>query len=459
MERQPDSYFKVLFEESPLFQQRFIDEQYKTLSNKDLLQELEAYCNGALHNISQYQEVPSLGLRLSLDNRSADERTLKSLLLYASSIAIPDQLFPEYISLTPLNRALNDTFGIGTGNDTSRNRMRIANLASSLLEKRTAIEKGFVIPVPVDALSIQQGISFSFSPKRVPDDLRVFFKNKAEVRPVDSKCKDSWPVLDEQVSLDAPCETIHVCFGAESDLEQVFRFARTKSSVDIEARKFSTASMFATPTIEEFGAWVGQSIDGTAVRVLETLGRDLYWSEFLDASYITKSPFKFQVLERVNPSLSNVDERVANATLELDLPVLDSVDLNLLCRVREQEGEAFESFRSELSRKLRDISFDTEDPFALDEKLQNIAHELTECQVQDVQREMGRIKKSQTLSNIKIVSGVLLAALKTPLPVMLGSWLGVNGVAQVAEKYYSEKSSLRSKPGYLLWRLDNESRK
>jgi hypothetical protein len=66
--------------------------------------------------------------------------------------------------------------------------------------------------------------------------------------------------------------------------------------------------------------------------------------------------------------------------MSVDLPFLKELDIEMLMKVRQEEGEAFQSFRLELDKQLRELRL-VKDPEALKIKTENVMHELSEVQV------------------------------------------------------------------------------
>jgi hypothetical protein len=78
---------------------------------------------------------------------------------------------------------------------------------------------------------------------------------------------------------------------------------------------------------------------------------------------------------------------ITSTLMNIDLPFLADVELEKLMRVRTEEGAAFQNFRTELDRQLRDLR-SIDDPEQASRKAKDVVHELTEVQVRDINNKL-----------------------------------------------------------------------
>ena len=123
-------------------------------------------------------------------------------------------------------------------------------------------------------------------------------------------------------------------------------------------------------------------------------------------------------------------------------------------KVRLQDGEAFESFRSELDKQLRELR-QIKDPETLQIKTDNVVHELAEVQIQKLDQKIGSLKK-KFFAEAAVVGASLCSAIQSggvTLPLALLAAL--QGYKSLAE-YRMQKSE---NPVFFLWRVLKESEK
>jgi hypothetical protein len=166
------------------------------------------------------------------------------------------------------------------------------------------------------------------------------------------------------------------------------------------------------------------------------------------ASYLSNSPFVFKLLEQIVPVEDSVQTNTANALMNMELPFLDDVDVETLMKIRQEEGEAFQSFRLELDKHLRELRL-VKDPEALKVKAENVMHELSEVQVNQINQKLTYLRK-RFLAEAMIAAGTLLGAVQSGgmiLPVaLLAAFQSYKSLAE----YQGQK---KENPAFFLWKV------
>jgi hypothetical protein len=208
------------------------------------------------------------------------------------------------------------------------------------------------------------------------------------------------------------------------------------------------------PDKARFEAWVIQSINQTAGHVYHRTVVENSFSYKFGASYLTNSPFMFDLLKQIVPVNDDIATNSVNAVLNMDLPFLDEVDIEVLMKIRSDEGEAFESFRKELDKQLREMR-QISDPETLKKKMEDVVHELSEVQVPHMTRKLTSLKK-QFFAEAGIMAGGLYGAIQT------GGWTIPVAVLAAFQGYRSiveYRAQTKENPAFFLWKTLRKSEK
>lgn len=134
--------------------------------------------------------------------------------------------------------------------------------------------------------------------------------------------------------------------------------------------------------------------------------------------------------------------------MNIELPFLDEVDVETLMKVRQEEGEAFQSFRLELDRHLRELRL-VKDPETLKIKTQNALHEISEVQAHQIGQKITYLKKrifaEATIAAVSLLGTVQSGGLTLPVALLAA----LQGYKSLAE-YQRQK---RENPAFFLWKV------
>jgi hypothetical protein len=207
------------------------------------------------------------------------------------------------------------------------------------------------------------------------------------------------------------------------------------------------------PDKEVFEAWVYQSINQSAGNIYRRILLENLFSAKYKAFYLTNSPFIFELLEQIVPIEGNIQTNTANVLLNMTIPFLDGVSIETLMKIRADDGEAFENFRVELDKQLRDLRH-VKDIEVLKTRTENALHEIAEVQVRQIDQKVNSLKK-RLLAEAAVVCASLYGAIQSgglTLPVAL---IAVSHGFKVATEYLKQRSE---NPAFFLWRVLKESR-
>jgi hypothetical protein len=445
-------------ERSPLFKKKHIDDDYRFLSDESLRRELALYRECSLQAADRYAARGKRELSVFTDTSGSflpDEALLKQCALYVENVIIDDPIFRHTAPRNKSVEALNALFGINQGVEVDRR--ELAHSAAYISRLLPAIQADFVQLLPVSYFheppkEIPITYSENLYADALPEALLNWFRSAAEVYPLTKGDRGWYSLPDEPLR---PCRAIGVHFrGHPSYLDPVFFLTQLEVlSVDEETGIVETVQTFpdAPPSAEWFITWVYQSVNQAARRFFETVYKEFYFACRVGSTYLTKSPFVANLLGEVWHPGQDLQTDVISAVLQLELPILEGVSLNQIIELRQKDGEAFQNFRVELAKHLRKLRRTT-DPRELEIQMQNVSHELSEVQVNEVNKKIASAKRGMFADALILVGG-LAATVQT----QVGGWGIAALIAYAAEKglnTYSEYvSQVRENPAFFLWKL------
>lgn len=195
------------------------------------------------------------------------------------------------------------------------------------------------------------------------------------------------------------------------------------------------------PSSKYFNAWVYQSI-------YNNVFDELYNSSCIGSTYLTKSPFISELINKDISHKNTFESDIANLALKLDLPIINNSSIEKIMYVRNNDGEAFKNFRVELRRQLKTLR-QINDTVSLKYALENVTQELNEVQVNQVNIKFNQIRRS-----IFADAGAFLASLASTLQTNGFSLLfAATSLAKGFKDYSTYISTVKENPGYFLWRL------
>ena len=155
-----------------------------------------------------------------------------------------------------------------------------------------------------------------------------------------------------------------------------------------------------------------------------------------------------RLLEQLVPVDGTIQTNTVNALMSVKLPFLDEVDVETLMKVRREEGKAFQSFRVEVDKQIRELLL-VKDPERLKIKTEHALHELGEVQVHQINQKIANLKK-RIFAEPTVAAGSLLGAVQSgELTLLLALIAAFQGYKSLAD-YERQK---RENPAFFLWRV------
>ena len=162
---------------------------------------------------------------------------------------------------------------------------------------------------------------------------------------------------------------------------------------------------------------------------------------------------------------SYLDENVARAIQEIDLPFMANIDIKTLQKIKQDERESIEKFRSFMIEAINSMNI-APGSESFDRHM-SIMNENIRAGIEEVRRVHRKIKKMKFVELNKIMfialPTIIAAFINNPEVKLLGQSVTIaQGVLEYlnhAAENLKNKFELQNNPMYMLWRLSEESPK
>lgn len=138
---------------------------------------------------------------------------------------------------------------------------------------------------------------------------------------------------------------------------------------------------------------IAVTIESFSERPREELLKQLaLYVDVVTISDLTQSTLKAQLLSK-EMGKQSVDSQIANMALQLDVPVLENSKIGDIISIRNDYGESFANFRTELGEKLLHLS-NIKDNEQLENELQEVTYAINETYINQINRETRSLIRS-----------------------------------------------------------------
>lgn len=450
------SYAYDYLNDSLLLDSTLVTRLYSGLSDAVLEQELmkyREYCLKVLPEIRDVVKSQGLVSCLATDTLSHTSH-LKQAALYLEEAVVADPIFELTDFRTQATEAL--TSFIGMAPTPKVDRQKLTKAAVRLIELRPLVAGGYVKLYPV-TFELEKGTEVPLLYSDVgfedclPPNILEQYKASSDVRSVQN---DNGRML---VMRDLyPCRNISIHFkGMEggfamgyllnptefepTDKENVFTVIQKKSSVP--------------PSKADFNAWVYQSVNQTARNHYIDLSKRIALSEYLGCMFGTEHPFESNLLN-MNVGITDIQANTLNCALQMDVPFMEQVSSADLMSIRNNDGEAFQSFRSELEKGLRDARYET-DPSRVKAIIEDTQHELFEVQMRQIAPQVKYLKRTHFAEASIAVAGLGLSIVTGGASLIATGIAGLNAM----KSHYDYKSKVTANPSHFLWNVKQKAKR
>ncbi|WP_281629588.1 hypothetical protein [Vibrio sp. St2] len=450
------SYVYDYLNDSLLLDSTLVTRFYSGLSDAVLEQELikyREYCLKVLPEIRDAVKSNGVVSCLATDTLSHTSH-LKQAALYLEEAVVADPVFELTDFRTQATEALTSFMGMASTPKVDR--QKLAKAAVRLIELRPLVSGGYVKLYPV-TFELEKGAEVPLLYSDVgfedclPPNILEQYKASADVRSVQN---DNGRML---VMRDLyPCRNISIHFqGMESgfamgyvlnptkfeptDKENVFTIIQKKSSVP--------------PSKPDFDAWVNQSVNQTARNHFIELSKRIALSEYLGCMFGTEHPFESNLLN-MNVGSADIQANTLNCALQMDVPFLEQVSSADLMSIRNNDGEAFQSFRAELEKGLREARHET-NLSRVKAIIEDTQHELFEVQMRQIAPQIKHIQNTHLAEAVIAVAGLGLSVVTGGASLIATGIAGLSGM----KSHSDYKSKLTANPSHFLWNVKQKAKK
>ena len=243
---------------------------YSSLSDQELLVQLMAYREHLKDRWNKLNSELIAGrgkLGAYFGSSLATEPKFDQLMrasLYFDQLLIKDPLIPHGRESAPYSEEITQLIGVEEG---KLNRRAVAE-AARLITRLLPLVRGGIVKLVPSSMEHEppQEVRITYSPnlfaERIPAPLRPWFYNRAEVMPLRLRADGEWdPLMESDLAL---CSAILVRLRGFNQEECFFYLAIDKQRILPDGKfacQLKKPMSNQLPSLEEFQAWVRQSIN------------------------------------------------------------------------------------------------------------------------------------------------------------------------------------------------------
>lgn len=444
-----------------LYSYDLCDKMYTGYSDIEILNELQKYRKFVIDNfLSIKSEIKTDNKKLNTCVESFQklpgQDLYRQLILYMDQVVIPDPVFEQTEVKTSLSKTMGEFMGMSKYD--RFNRKSLIKSINYIREIGELIDNDFIVMLPMSLMhESPKDIPVRYSPNAFSDQIPVsilnYYRSIAHVYNLE-KC-DSGLRLDRKKTLSLGTAILIDFEGQEHNSSGIYQYME-QEIVDLDEKTGRyKARMFIPDSIDRqtFELWVNQSINQSANHHFEDRYKELVFSKQCGCMYLTQSDLTSKVISMCLEKTS-VESQLASLAMNIDLPITDPIPLHELISIRNNYGEAFHNFRTELNEKLLAID-SLADSELIQRELDKISYELINTQVEEVSKEYRKIMRTLKLDALAMV-GSLIACIPTGGLTAVGCAAAfVRGLSDVG-KYFTD---VHENNGFFLWKVSKEAGK
>jgi len=454
--------------ESFLFKDALIQDKFRTISEQEILDELNKYREFCLSNQAELENevlTNTSSLKVISDMEMPDLNSLKQSAFYIEHYVINDPIFSlSYrknevnISYTKneVNKGMNSYLGL---NEESINKSNLARVVAYVKALTPMVFANYVKLLPINVFlepSVQLPILYSenlFSDV-LPEPIIDFFHDNVIINSLERLVEN--PNLIKLNKLQ-PCREIMFRFKNYTAPSYIYNLFQADFDIlDEEDRQFQARMNLPDepPDRDYFVNWVNQSFYRSCKQLYDEIFEKNLIANRFGASYLSESRFVFDLLSQFFSVQNKIATNTANILLNMELHFIDKVDIPTLMSIRLTDGEEFKNFRLHLDKQFRELRL-VKDPDELRLKAENALHELSEVQIHAIKQRIGQIRRVGTFDAVVLLGG-LLASIQT------GEWsiVGLSAAVAAARGYkpfVDYSNQIKQNPAFFLWKVLEKS--
>ncbi|OBQ35275.1 MAG: hypothetical protein AN485_14025 [Anabaena sp. MDT14b] len=442
--------------ESFLFRDDLINDNFRTFSEKEILNELNNYREFCLSKKSEIEKEViknTSNLNMLSGIEMPHLSSLKQSALYINQYLINDPIFSISYRENESSKAFKASLGII---EEPIDRNRLSQLVSYVKQLTPMVAADYVKLLPINNfLEPPEQLPILYSENNfsdiLPKSLLDFFHKNTTINSLERLPDYPQAICLKDLQL---CREIMINFNNHTDRAYFYiLYEPNIELLDQETGKFEAEMILPDepPDIDSFTNWLNQSFHLSCKQVYdEVLWKNIIASNY-GASYLVESQFVFDLLNQFFPAKNNIPTNTANILLDMELPFLENIDISNIMNIRMNHGEEFQNFRLHLEKQFRDLRL-VKDPEERKIKAENAFHELNEVQIHAINQKMSQIKKTNVFLDGIIAVGSLLAAIPT------SGWSIIATAGRGVKPFMDSENQIKQNPAFFLWKVKKSSK-
>ena len=436
-----------------------LEDGFLAISDQELEKELWKYREFVLSNIKEIcGEVASDSKKIAVTIESfakcPSEELLKQLALYVDVVVISDPLFELSEKRSDSTNVMAEYFGMNSNDAFDRKHLVDA---LKYMKKSTSLVVGnYVKYVPISYIhEAPKNIPFTYDLNNysncLPQPIMELLKRNVKVHNTFRIDGDLCVELDKPL---VKGTGIYIYFpDCQLRFGEIVQYQESEI-VDFDEKTGQIKLKFFTPdniSQSTFDIWLAQSVNKACLHMYEETFQEMYFASRLNTMYLTQSTLKSQLLSKELCEQS-ANSQIANMALRLDVPVFESSKIEDIICIRNNYGESFENFRTELGEKLLHLS-GIKDDEQLAHELQEVTYEINDRYINQINREMRSLIRSlgidATIATGSLITNSMMSG-NNMLSLIAASIAAIDGIKDTAKLI----GDVRERPGYFLWKLN-----
>lgn len=438
-----------------------LDDGFKDITDAEIKNEIHRYREYVISKLdSIITETTGKENLISITIESFAEKPndnlLKQLALYVDQILISDPLFEMSEEKSESTKVMSEFYGI---KNEEIDRKSLCEVMLYMKRHTPLIVCGYVKFIPMSFLhEAPREIPVMYEKDNykngLPHNIMDLLKENIDVR---NTYKNSDGKL--RVELEKPLQKgsgLYIYFPECSYKSgEIVQYQKSKLVEYDEKSRRAVFRLSVTDRMsdEEFSVWLNQSINKSCIHLYDETFQEFLFASRLNSMYLTQSELKARLIAMESGNTDSIQSRIANMTLKIDAPVFQNMDLSRIVDIRNNYGESFSVFRSELGEKLLHLS-NVQDMNQLESELMEMTYQINDRYITDIKTEIKSLIRSIGL-DVAIVTGALatnnIMSGNNMISVVTGILAAADGVKD-SIKYFG---NIKRRPGYFLWKLSD----
>lgn len=440
-----------------------LDDKFNSFSERELEKELNRYREYVISNMTEiYKEIiydfKKIAVTIESFSERPSEELLKQLALYVDVITISDPLFELTEKKSTSTKVMAEYYGMDS--DETIDREKLVDVLKYMKESTVLIVCNYVKYIPISYLHeapLNVPITYDANnySKSLPEPIMEFLKKNIQIHNTVRSDRGLCVEFDKPLTKGTGL-FIHFpdCGFRNGEIVQY----QESEVVHFDENTGRFTLRFFTPDIisqETFNIWLEQSVNKACLHMYNETFQEMYLASRLNTMYLTQSTLKAQMMS-IEMGKQSIDTKIANMALQLDVPILENSKISDIISIRNDYGESFANFRTELGEKLLHLSHIV-DAEQLENELQEVTYAINETYISQIKQETRSLIRSlgieTTIATGSLITNNMMSG-NNMLSLIAASIAAIGGIKDTVKLF----GDIRERPGYFLWKLNKENK-